>query len=380
MRILFTGGGTGGHFYPIISVAEELKKLSKEKRLLEPELFYMSPTPYNPGLLYETGIEYKKNSAGRLRRSAGIKSVLNFFDLFKTGWGVAVSILQIYKLYPDVIFGKGGYASFPALCAGWILGIPVIVHESDTIPGRVNLWAGKRATRIAVSYAEAAKYFPAGKVAHTGQPVRSDIATPISEGAREFLNLEEGVPVVLILGGSQGSVKINNAVLESLDKLVEKYAIIHQTGTNNFEEVKATADAVLAGSPHAGRYKPFAYLDSLVVRMAAGAASVVVSRAGSTIFEIAAWGLPSIIVPIGEKISRDQRSNAFAYARAGACDVVEEQNLTPNILSSEISRLVTDQAIREKMIAGAKGFYKPDAAKKVAEEILKIALEHELEK
>lgn len=380
MRILFTGGGTGGHFYPIISIAEELNALVKEKRLLSPELIYMSPTPYDPGILFENGITYKKNSAGKLRRSAGWKVILNFFDLFKTGWGVLVSLVDIWKLYPDVVFGKGGYASFPALLAARILRIPVVIHESDTVPGRVNLWAGKFAERIAVSYKDAAKHFPEGKVAYTGNPVRKDIATPITEGAREFLKLEENLPVVLILGGSQGSQKINDTVLENLPKLVEKYEIIHQVGKKNIEEVRATSEAVLFNSPHKDRYKPFDYLNSLAMRMAAGVASVVVSRAGSTIFEIAAWRVPAIIIPINERVSRDQRSNAFAYARAGGCAVIEDDNLTANILAGEIERLVTNKEEREKMKEAAKNFYKPDAAKLVAEEILKIALGHEIEK
>src|SRR5690606_28719243 len=119
----------------------------------------------------------------------------------------------------------------------------------------------------------------------------------------------------------------------------EKYVIIHQVGKRNIKEVSTTADAVLYQSPHKDRYKPFDYLNSLAMRMAAGVSSVVISRAGSTIFEIAAWGVPSIIIPINERVSRDQRSNAFAYARAGACSVIEEANLTPNILVSEITRL-----------------------------------------
>ncbi|MDP2641940.1 MAG: UDP-N-acetylglucosamine--N-acetylmuramyl-(pentapeptide) pyrophosphoryl-undecaprenol N-acetylglucosamine transferase [bacterium] len=381
MRILFTGGGSGGHFYPIISIAEELGRLAKEKRLLDVELFFMSPTPYNPGVLYEHGIIYKKNSAGKLRRSGNWLALLpNFFDLFKTGWGILVSLYQIFRLYPDVIFGKGGYASFPALLAGRILHIPVVIHESDTVPGRVNLWAGKWASRVALSYADAAKYFPKEKVALTGQPVRKDIIEPITEGAREFLKIEEGVPVVLVLGGSQGAQRINDTILEGLKSLVEKYAVIHQTGKNNIVEVKATAEAVLFDSTHKDRYKAFDYLNPLALRMAAGISSVVISRAGSTIFEIAAWGLPAIIIPINERVSHDQRSNAFAYARTGASEVIEEANLTPNILASEIERLVTNETEREKMKAAAKAFYKPDAARLVAEEILKIALEHEIEK
>jgi UDP-N-acetylglucosamine--N-acetylmuramyl-(pentapeptide) pyrophosphoryl-undecaprenol N-acetylglucosamine transferase len=381
MRILFTGGGSGGHFYPIVSIAEELNNLAKKKRLLEVELFYMAPTPYNPGVLYEHGITYKKNSAGKMRRNPGLLSLLkNFTDLFTTGRGILTSLLTVYKIYPDVVFGKGGYASFPALLAARILRIPTVIHESDTVPGRVNFWAGKWVSRIAVSYKEAASHFPTDKVAFTGQPVRKDIALPITSGAREFLKIEENVPVVLVLGGSQGSEKINSAVLEGLKNLVDKYAIIHQTGKNNIVEVKATSAAVLFDSVHKDRYKAFDYLDTLALRMAAGVARVVISRAGSTIFEIAAWGVPSIIIPISKSNGDHQRQNAFAYARAGACEVVEELNLTPNILASEIERLATNEAEREKMKNAAKVFYKPNAARLIAEEILKIALSHEIEK
>src|SRR3989344_3306899 len=109
----------------------------------------MSPTPYNAGALFENGITYKKNSAGKIRRSASWFIFLpNFFDLFITGWGILSSLVQVYRLYPDVIFGKGGYASFPALVAARILRIPVVIHESDTVPGKLSLWAGKWVSRI----------------------------------------------------------------------------------------------------------------------------------------------------------------------------------------------------------------------------------------
>jgi UDP-N-acetylglucosamine--N-acetylmuramyl-(pentapeptide) pyrophosphoryl-undecaprenol N-acetylglucosamine transferase len=375
MRILFTGGGTGGHFYPIIAVAEELNSIIKEKHLLGAELFFMAPHPYNAGVLFEHGITYKKNNAGKLRRYF---SVLNFFDLFKTGWGVLQSIIEVYKLYPDVVFAKGGYASFPVLLAAKILRIPVVIHESDSTPGRVNAWAGKFAEKIAISYPEAAKYFPADKVALTGNPVRKEVTVPITEGAREFLKLENNIPVIFILGGSQGARILNETILEDLGNLVSKYEVIHQTGKNNFEEVKATAEAVLFDSKNKNRYKPYDYLNELAMRMAAGVSDVVISRAGSTIFEIAAWGVPSIIIPIPEEISHDQRKNAFAYARTGAAEVIEEGNLTAHILQSEITRIISNQEDKEKMKAAAKAFYKPDAGKIIAEEILKIALSHEI--
>lgn len=375
MRILFTGGGTGGHFYPIIAVAEELKQLIKEKRLLEAELFYMAPTPYDESVLYEHGIEYRRVSAGKLRRYF---SIMNFFDIFRTGWGIMTALYKVYRIYPDVIFGKGGYASFPVLVAAKALRIPVVLHESDSVPGRVNSWAGKFAARVALSWAEAAKYFPQDKIAHTGQPIRKDIREPITAGAREFLKVEDSLPVVLVLGGSQGAEAVNDVVIESLPVLVEHYAVIHQTGKKNLNSAKETGNAVLYKSAHKDRYKPFDYLNPLAMRMAAGVATLVVSRAGSTIFELAAWGVPSIIVPLPTSSGNHQKENAFNYARSGACEVIEENNLTAHILESEIIRLTQNAGAREKMKASAKAFDKPDAARHVAEEILKIALSHEI--
>jgi UDP-N-acetylglucosamine--N-acetylmuramyl-(pentapeptide) pyrophosphoryl-undecaprenol N-acetylglucosamine transferase len=376
MRILFTGGGSGGHFYPIIAVSQELNNLVKEKRLVGAELFYMSPTPYNPGELFENGITYKKNYAGKVRRYF---SLLNFTDAFKTGWGVIQSTLQVFKLYPDVVFAKGGYASFPVLYAAKLLRIPIVIHESDSVPGKVNAWAGKFATKIAISYPEAAKFFPQDRVALTGNPVRRDLAMPITTGAHEFLKLDPNVPVVFILGGSQGAKLINDIILEGLPNLVKKYQIIHQTGKNNFLEVKGTADAVLFDSEFKDRYKPFDYLNELAMRMAAGASQIVVSRAGSTIFEIAAWSIPSILLPITDSNGDHQRQNAFSYARSGAAVVIEEANLTAHILESEMDRLISHEGEREKMKIAAKNFYKPQAARLIAEEILKIALSHEVE-
>lgn len=374
MKILFTGGGSGGHFYPIISVAQEINKLSAENRLITPELYYMSHDPYNAGVLFDNNIIFKKNHAGKLRRYF---SILNFFDLFKTGWGIIQSLWNVYAIYPDVVFGKGGYASFPALLAARMLRIPVVLHESDTVPGRVNKWAGRFATRIAVSYPETAQFFPQEKVVYTGVPIRKDIANPLSEGAIEAFKLEAGVPVILIMGGSLGSQIINQALIDALPELVTKYQIIHQTGKKNLHDVVGRTSAMLVNSQFTHRYKAFDYLDALHMRMAAGVASVIVSRAGSAIFEIATWGIPAILIPITDSNGDHQRKNAFAYARANAGVVIEEVNLTAHILTSEIKRLVEDASLRETMKAGMKAFVKPDAATHIAKELLAIALAHE---
>ena len=375
MKILFTGGGSGGHFYPIIAVAESIKEISDKKHLVNPALYFMAPEAYNLDILSEKKIIFKKNWAGKMRIYF---SFLNIVDLFKTALGIIKSIGIVFNIYPDVVFGKGGFGSFPTLLAARILRIPVVIHESDSVPGRVNTWAAKFARRIAVSWSEAAEYFPPEKTAYTGQPVRKEFGESLKEGAREFLKLEEKTSIILILGGSLGSQIINDNIVSALPELVGKYQVIHQTGRNNFDEVVDRAEVVLENNPNKSRYHPFDYLNNLALRMSAGASNLIVSRAGSTIFEIASWGKPSILIPITESNGNHQRKNAFNYERNGACSVIEEVNLTSNILASEINRILESKEVTEKMTRAAKNFSKKDAADKIAKEIISIALEHEV--
>ncbi len=374
MKILLVGGGTGGHFYPVIAVAESLKKIIKEQRFVDAQIYYMAPSPYDERLLFENDIFFKRSYAGKVRRYFSIKNV---FDYFKTAVGVIKAIVDVWSIYPDVVFGKGGYASFPALFAARLLRIPVIIHESDSKPGRVNGWAGKFAKRVAVSYESAAKYFPVGKVAHTGNPVRSEIMDPITTDPTKFFGLSPSAPVILIIGGSQGSQKINESILDILPDLVSKYSVIHQTGKANFKEVTETVEVILKDNPRKDAYKPVAYLNVLALRMAVGATSLIISRGGSSIFEIALWKKPSIIIPIPEEVSHDQTSNAFAYAATGACSVIEEINLTPHVLLAEIRRILENPAVSSKMAAATTTFAVRDAADKIAQEIVNIALTHE---
>jgi UDP-N-acetylglucosamine--N-acetylmuramyl-(pentapeptide) pyrophosphoryl-undecaprenol N-acetylglucosamine transferase len=326
-------------------------------------------------MLFENNISFESISVGKMRRYFSFENII---DVFKIGLGILQSIIKVYSIYPDVVFSKGGYPSVPVLFAARLFGIPVVIHESDADPGRANLWASKFAQRIAISFPEAGAKFPEGKVALTGNPVRSGIKILAPTGAVEFLGLEKDIPVILILGGSFGATKINQVVLDALPELVQSYQIIHQTGKASIDEVLKLASVILEGSAHKDRYKPFDYLNNVAMRMAAGAAQLVVSRAGSGgISEIALWGKPSIIIPIPSTISHDQEKNAFAYARSGAAHVIEEINLTSHILIAEINRIMSDSAVRSKMISSAKFFSRDDAARKIAKEIITIALKHE---
>ena len=367
MTIAFTGGGTGGHFYPIIAIAEALNDLVREKRLVEPKLYFLAPAPFDEKSLFDNRITFIRIPAGKVRRYASFQNVTDFFV---TVAGTIAATLTLFSLYPDVVVSKGGYAS-----------VPTIIHESDAKPGRATLLAAKSATKIAISFDSAAKYFPKRaqkKIARTGIPIRKALTRTESEGAREYLGLEAGIPTILILGGSQGSMKINEAVVSALPDLVSFANVIHQTGPLHLQSVSSVANVALAGSPRAGRYHPFDYLNELSLERAAGAATVVVSRAGATsIAEIGLWKKPAILIPIPEAISHDQRTNAYAFARTGAAVVLEEENLTPHLLASEVRRIATDPELAKRMGESASGFTDPDAARILASEVLGIALTHE---
>ncbi|MBU6323713.1 MAG: UDP-N-acetylglucosamine--N-acetylmuramyl-(pentapeptide) pyrophosphoryl-undecaprenol N-acetylglucosamine transferase [Patescibacteria group bacterium] len=378
MKIVLTGGGTGGHFYPLMAIAESIHDIAREERLVTPRLYFIAPDPFDREALFENEILFIRSPAGKMRR---YRSIRNLSDLFLTATGFLWSLLRLFFLYPDVVISKGGYTSVPVTLAARVLNIPVIVHESDSRPGRANLLASRFAARIAVAFASSIAYFPKnvqGKIARTGIPIRKTLTRLVPEGARQYLNLEGGIPVILILGGSQGSARINDTVLSALPELISYAAVIHQTGKDNIREVTETAKVVLEKSPHADRYHPYPYLSALSLERAAAVADVVVSRAGAgTIAEIAAWRKPAILIPIPESVSHDQRTNAYAFAETGAAVVLEEANLTPHVLASEIRRIVANPALGKTMGERGASFADKDAARIIADEAVEIALSHE---
>ena len=278
---------------------------------------------------------------------------------------------KLFIIYPDVIFAKGGYASFPTLFAARLLSIPVVIHESDTVPGRTTLWAGKFATRIALSYQEAASAYPSDRVALTGQPIR-DALLPPDGYVRRYEKKDR--PVILIFGGSQGSQAINTAVLKILPVLVSKYDVVHQAGIANLDEVKKISADLLHGNEFKDRYFVDGFLD---IALFYPQVDIVITRAGSSMFEMVVWQLPMIVIPIPESISRDQRSNAYAMASHGFASVLEEDNLGSNVLLSMISRIVDNE---ENYTAMTKNAALMDnsitAATVIAREIIRIGLSH----
>jgi UDP-N-acetylglucosamine--N-acetylmuramyl-(pentapeptide) pyrophosphoryl-undecaprenol N-acetylglucosamine transferase len=378
MKIVFTGGGTGGHFYPIIAIAQAVRELCSERNLLTPTLYYIADKPYDEAVLFANDIIFIQAPAGKLRRYV---SFSNFTDIFVTLTGVMKCFFILLKLYPDVVISKGGYASVPTALAASLLRLPLIIHESDSRPGRANLLVAKSATRIGVAFESAIASFPEkvrGKIARIGIPIRKELMRlPPKDEAKAALALDP-VPTVLIMGGSLGSKRINETVLDGLSDMVSFANVIHQTGKDHYESISSTANVILSKNPNKGRYHPHPYLNAESIVRSASAADVVIARAGSTtITELAIWAKPAILVPIPESVSHDQRSNAYSYAQTGAAVVLEEGNMTPHVLASEARRISSTPDIANRMSASAAGFANPAAAHIIAEEAIRISLSHE---
>jgi len=270
---------------------------------------------------------------------------------------------------PHLIFSKGGFGSFPVTLAAFILRIPVFLHESDSVPGLANRICSKFSRKIFVSF-EKTLYFPEKKMIFVGNPIRVDLLKADREEAKKYLKISGEKPVLLILGGSQGAQRINEKILEVLNQLLEIFEIIHQVGFANFEKIK-TVTRFLIKEEFKKYYHLFPFLKEKELKMAYCLADLVVARAGAgTIFEIAALGKPSILIPLPEAAQNHQLKNAYYYAQKGAAIIIEEVNLTPGFFVGTLKNLILDKKRMEKMKEAAKSFAKPEAATKIAKEII----------
>lgn len=363
MKILFTGGGTGGHIFPIIAIVRELRKLSNDF-----EFFYIGPRDdFASEVLEKEKIKTKWIKAGKIRRYIGVKSFFkNIYDLFvKTPIGFFQSFFYIFFLNPDLIFSKGGYGSIPPVLAGWFLGTPVFLHESDSIAGFANKFLARFAIKIFTSFPET-ENLPKEKIIFSGNPVRQGIFGYSKEDGIKILKLQGKKPVILILGGSQGAQRINDKILEILNQLATNFEIIHQTGKRNFKEFTIEAELLLKKELKPF-YHPFSFLEEKELGAAYGAADLIISRAGAgAIFEISALGKPSILVPLPESAQGHQFKNAYLFAQNGASIVMEEENFTPHFLFETIKSLFEKPEKLKKMGEKAKEFCQKNSAEFIA--------------
>ena len=366
MKILFTGGGSGGHVFPIIAVVREIRKISPQKKM---EFFYAGPRDeFGKIFLSQENITTKQILAGKVRRYVSVKSIFqNLIDIFfKAPLGIWQAFFYIFFLAPDLIFSMGGFGSIPVVIAGWLLGVPIFLQEADAMPGLSNRLLARFSLEVFVSFPKT-PYFPLKKMILVGTPIRRELLEGSKEEAREFFKITGEKPVVFILGGSQGAQRINDKILEILPQILKSFELIHQIGEKNFRQTREEAKVMMANKEQEKYYHPFPFLKEEELIKAYAISDFIVSRAGSgSVFEITALGKPSILVPLPESAQGHQLKNAYALAEKGAAIVLEEKNFTPHFFLGRLKILFEEPGKLEKMSKAAKEFSKPLAAKVIA--------------
>lgn len=366
-RIVLTGGLSGGHTFPLIAVAQALKEESQDGVEL---LFIGSRGPFEEMAMKEAGIPCKFIVTAKWRRYFSIQ---NFFDIFKLPFAFLQALWHLLWFMPDAIFSKGGAASVPIAVAAWLYRIPILLHDSDAIAGRANRFVARFATRIAIAYESARAYFPANKIALTGNPIREEILHGDRARGRETLGFTPDQPVLLAIGGSLGAAQLNQNVVRMAPQFIEKhYGIVHLTGEKNIETVQE--EALLLGlKPNLG-YIALPFVGAAEIADFYAAADTVLSRAGAgTIAELAGLRKPAILVPLPTAANDEQRENAYEVAKRGGAVIIEEANLAGHLVMEILEDVVRNQEKAKTMGAILqKYYYYPEAAKTLARGLLTL--------
>lgn len=317
-RIILTGGGTAGHVTPNIALLPRLQQLGYEVHYIG------SYDGIEKKLIEDFGIPYYGISSGKLRRYKDLKNLTDPFRVIK---GLHEARKLIKQIKPNVIFSKGGFVTVPVVVAAKMCKVPTIIHESDMTPGLANKLCMPSATKICCNFPETVQYLPEGKAVLSGSPIRKELLTGDPEAARAFCGFDHSKPVVMIIGGSTGSVAVNNAVRGILPLLLEKFQVIHLCG-------KGKADPALDHTPG---YRQYEYIKKELADMFA-LADVVISRAGANaICEILALNKPNILIPLSAQASRgDQILNAASFEKQGFSTVLQEEQVTNESLYEAI--------------------------------------------
>lgn len=354
LKIIIAGGGTGGHLYPGVALAEELVRLGADV------LFIVKKNDRGIKILKDRKIPYEEITASGFPRRAFHKL---FGFVFASLSGLFASVKLLGKIRPAVVVGMGGYTSFAAVLAGRLMKIPALIHEQNCIPGLTNRILSKFATKIATSFSESQKYFPSGKTILTGNPVRPEILSARRNAA--IFNLDEDKFTVFVFGGSQGASAINYAIVDSLVRLTgykNKLQFIHATGEKDFEFV---ADAYRRQS-FKSVVQPYIHN----IESAYALADLVICRAGATtIGELKCSGIPAIFIPYPHATADHQFYNASAYLSSGGVgEIVIEKDLSPELLVEKIIKYSDNP--REKKPVPLENL----PQKLIAKEILRIAV------
>ena len=366
MKIIFTGGGTAGHIFPILAIIRELKNNYSDPDL---DLYYFGPKDEQTEVLLSVEkVKIKRIASGKLRRYF---SAHNFVDFFKVPCGIIKATFLFFFLAPDMVFSKGGYGSFPTVFAAWLLRVPIFIHESDAVAGLATKMESKWAVEVFTSFAKTANLSSQEKTVCVGNPIRDRVLGGNKEEALKFFEISSQKPVLFILGGSQGAMSVNNLILEILPELLADFEIIHQTGENNFKQIIKESTVLVANEQARKSYHPFGFMNESQLRNGFAASSLVISRAGAgSIFEIAANKKPAILIPLPSSAQDHQTQNSYAFQASGGGEVIEEDNLKPHFFLEKIKYLFSHPNILQTMAQGSEDFSRPKAARLIANYLL----------
>lgn len=318
-KIVLTGGGTAGHVTPNMALIPGLKENGYEIKYIG------SYEGIEKKLIEEIGIDYSGISSGKFRRYLSAKNLTDPFRVIK-GYFEAKKLIKNYS--PNIVFSKGGFVSVPVVLAAKKYKVPVIIHESDMTPGLANKLAIPSAKTVCHNFPETANYLPKGKSLLTGSPIREELRKGDKLAGLNMCGFTANKPIIMVIGGSLGAVAVNEAVRSALDTLLQKYQIVHLCGKGKTD----TSLSKLNG------YKQYEYIKAELKDLFA-MSDVIISRAGANaICEIVALRKPSILIPLSARASRgDQLLNAASFAKQGFSEVIEEENLTTELLIKTIN-------------------------------------------
>ncbi len=357
-KILLAGGGTGGHVLPLVAVTRAIKKLNPKTKI-----YFVGPEEFSLDCLRDEGVIIKKIiAAGKLRRYF---SWLYLWELIKLPFAFIQSLVIVAAINPEVVLGKGSYGSVLPVLAAKFLGKKTILHESDAVPGLANRFLSKFTNRVTLAFKESEKFFPNKKNIIVGNPVRTKYLYLTKSESEDILNFKTDKQTIFISGGSQGAQKINKVILEILPDLIKNCAVIWSTGSNNYEHIKHSVFDVYD-------LKIVPLFNEKELAAAYTLCDIVIGRAGSgTIFELAAFGKPSILIPL-ERKGGDQPFNAQAYADAGATTILKESELTSKSLLNTINTVLSNNNLLTQMSHKAQEFAKIEAGEDLAKILLNL--------
>ena len=371
MRVLVSGGGTGGHIYPALAIATQLRTQHQAEIL-----FLGSDDGLENEIVPAAGFRLATVKAGKLRRYLSFKTITG---VLRVPLGMIQAFRIVRKFRPDAAFTSGGYVAVPAALATRLNGVPLLLHQQDVPPNLSNRLAAPLATRISVAFADSLPYFPARKTLVLGNPIRQsmlDVRATTPQQARTSLGFDAATPLLLVTGGSQGARHLNQVVCHALPQLLAVSQVLQISGKDLYNETRSLANSVLADQDEAlqQRYRLVPYLNE-EMPLAMQAADLVLCRSGaSTLTELAILSKPSILVPLPPAIgSSPQEANAAMFGRKQAALVILNDDLKPEILVERVKSILTSSTLLEAMSQAVSEFAKPEATQDITKEIIKIA-------